>query len=198
MRKLPIIVVLLALGLSACSPRDVLTRRLAGDLIAGSNAFRVPQEFVLRTGLISNRDYVSPEYLVLQQRGWISATSAACPASLAPPPCWDVSLTPSGVETIRFIVPPVDAEKLALQIPAASRELLEITGISKQGNVAEVDFVWRWMPLNEIGGALYAADLRYKSTVEFRNFDDGWRLMQASPRPGQDLDEALRNSEPEP
>jgi hypothetical protein len=38
----------------ACSPRDFLTRRLATDLIAGSETFKTTQLFWLRTGVISN------------------------------------------------------------------------------------------------------------------------------------------------
>ena len=58
----------LALGLlfftSACSPRDFLTRRLASDLIASSDTFKSTQQFGLRTGIVSNKDYVAPEYLL--------------------------------------------------------------------------------------------------------------------------------------
>ena len=56
----------------ACSPRDFLTRRLATDLIAGSETFKTTQLFWLRTGVISNKDYTSPEYLVLRRHGWIT------------------------------------------------------------------------------------------------------------------------------
>jgi hypothetical protein len=87
--------------LCACSPRNFLTRRLAADLIASSDAFKASQLFWLRTGVISNKDYLSPDYLVLQHRGWISGTKHACPVGLAPPPCWDVMLTPSGVDTFQ-------------------------------------------------------------------------------------------------
>ena len=58
----------------ACSPRDFLTRRLATDLIAGSETFKTTQLFWLRTGVISNKDYTSPEYLVLRRHGWITGT----------------------------------------------------------------------------------------------------------------------------
>ncbi len=112
MRK-PFILVLGSVALLlllSCSPRDFLTRRLAADLIAGSEAFRVPQQFQLRTGVVSNNDYLSPEYLMLQHRGWISATKVACTASLAPPPCWELTLTPSGVDTFQSLIAPGDSE----------------------------------------------------------------------------------------
>ena len=198
MRKLstfasPIATLLL---LTSCSPRDFLTRRLAADLIASSDTFRAQQQFELRTGVVSNKDYLSPDYLVLQHRGWISGTNAACPAALAPPPCWDITLTPSGVDTFQSLIAPGDAEKQSFSIPAARRELVAITGIAKQGNVADIEFTWRWVPLNEVGAVLYPGDAHYRSTASFRRYDDGWRLMQGALHPGQPLDEALKNAEP--
>jgi hypothetical protein len=202
MRKIPILVpgLLLALSLSSCSPRDFLTRRLAADLISASDAFKTPRQFPLQTGIISNKDFVSPDYLLLQQHGWISASAARCSSSLTPPPCWDVLLSPSGVEIVRALIPPEQADKTLFSLPVARRELVSVTGISKQGNVAEVDFTWRWIPLNEIGSALYSGDVHYNSTVGFREYDDGWRISptQNAPRSGQTLDDALKNAEPAP
>jgi len=182
--------------LSACSPRDFLTRRLAADLISSTDPFKSPQQYVLQTGIVSNKDYVSPEYVVLQHHGWISATTVACSPGLAPPPCWDILLTPSGVDTVRNLVSAEQAVRPSFAIPVARREFVGITGISRQGNVADVDFTWKWIPLNEIGAALYSNDLHYKSTVGFRDYDDGWRIVQTTPHPGQTLDDALKNAEP--
>ena len=184
--------------LPSCSPRDFLTRRLAADLISASDTFKTPQQFVLQTGVISNKDYVSPEYLVLQHHGWISAITAPCSPGLIPPPCWDVLLTPAGVDTVRALIPADAVSRPALTIPVAKRELFAVTGISKQANQADVDFTWRWIPLNEIGAALYSRDLQYNSTVGFRDYDDGWRITAAhsAPRTGQPLDEALKTAEP--
>lgn len=190
--------ILLLLFSLSCSPRDFLTRRLAADLISASDTFKTPQQFMLQTGVISNKDYVSPEYLVLQHHGWISATTATCPAGMVPPPCWDVLLTPSGVETVRGLVPAEEADKASFTLPVARRELVGVTGISKQGSAADVDFTWRWVPLNEIGAALYSSDLHYKSTVAFRVYDDGWRVVQSNPHSAQALDDALKNAEPVP
>jgi hypothetical protein len=198
MRKLSILAlcVVSLLLLPSCSPRDFLTRRLAGDLIAASDTFGTPQQFQLRTGVISNKDYLSPEYLELQHRGWISGTNAPCPPALAPPPCWDITLTPSGVDTFQSLIAPGDAEKQSFSIPTARRELVGITGIAKQGNVADVEFTWRWVPLNEVGAALYSGDLHYHSTAGFRCYDDGWRLVEHVSHPTESLDESLRNAEP--
>ncbi len=185
--------------LTACSPRDFLTRRLAFDLLAAAHDFRSSQPFVLRTGVVGNKDYPSPEYLVLLHHGWIVANTAPCPpAALAPPPCSDIVLTPLGVETVRSLVPAEEASKPSLTIPVARREMLAVSGISEQGSWADVEFVWKWVPLNEVGAALYSGDLQFKSTVGFRKYDDGWRVAQTTPHPGQTLSDALKNAEPAP
>jgi len=191
-------IALAALLLTSCSPRDFLTRRLAADLISASSALKTPQRFVVQTGVLSSKDYPSPEYLVLQHHGWISANSAPCPRDLTPPPCWDLLLTPSGVDAVRAALSSDQAGGSLLAIPVARRELVGVDGIAKQGNSADVDFTWRWVPLNEIGAALYSGDVHYKSVVGFRNYDDGWRMIEGVPRSGQSIDDALKNAEPIP
>ena len=187
-----------SLSLSSCSPRDFLTRRLAADLIVGSTTFRATQSFSFHTGVVSNKDYLSPDYLALQHRGWISGAVSACPAALAPPPCWDVTLTPSGVDTFQSLLAPGDAEKQFFTIPAARREMIAITGIATQGSLADVEFTWRWLPLNEVGAVLYSGSLHYRSTVIFRRYDNGWRVVQNASSPSMPLDDALKNAEPAP
>jgi hypothetical protein len=182
--------------LCACSPRNFLTRRLAADLIASSDAFKAPQLVWLRTGVISSKDYLSPDYLVLQHRGWISGTKRPCPAGLAPPPCWDALLTPSGVDTFQALISEGDRSKQYFSVPTARRELVAITGIIKQGKLADVEFKWKWVPLNEVGAALDSGELQYKSTTSFRDYDDGWRLLDSAVRSGQTVDDALKNAEP--
>ena len=58
----------------ACSPRDFLNRRLSADLISASDTFKAPQLFWLRTGVMSNKDFSSTDFMVLQRRGWIIGT----------------------------------------------------------------------------------------------------------------------------
>jgi hypothetical protein len=196
-RSLPLALVFSCL-LTGCSPRDFLTRRLAADLIAASPSFKTAQEFWLRIGVISNKEYISPEYLVLQHAGWISGTPAKCPPAVAPPPCWDVVLTPIGVETFRDLIASSDVGKPYFRVSTARRELVSITGISKNANLADVDFIWKWVPLNEVGDALYAGGVQYKSTVAFKHYDDGWRVVEGSSpaKNVQDLEDALKNPEP--
>jgi hypothetical protein len=72
-----------------------------------------------------------------------------------------------------------------------------VTGISKSGNLADVDFLWKWVPLNEVGAALYAGGVQYTATVGFKHYDDGWRVIDSSnPKINQGLDDALKNSQP--
>lgn len=194
-RSLNLAPLLLLLVLASCSARDFLTRRLASDLISASPALKAPQSFLLRTGIVTGKDYPSPEYLVLQNHGWISAATVACPAGLLPAPCWNIVLSPSGVDVAHSSITGAEAAKSSISLPVARRELLDITGIAKQDNTADVEFDWKWVPLNEIGEALYSRDLRYRSTVGFRKYDDGWRLLEGPAHSAQTLDDALKNAE---
>jgi hypothetical protein len=182
----------------ACSPRHFLTRRLATDLISAADAFNAPQVFWLKTGIVSNKDFMSPDSLVLQRRGWIIGTQAKCPAGIDPPPCWDVVLSPRGVDVFRTLISESARGGTLMPIRVARRELLDITGISKAGNFADVEFLWRWVALNEVGSALYDSGVRYRSTVGFRSYDDGWRVQTEAMRNNQPLDEALRIAQPTP
>jgi hypothetical protein len=102
------------------------------------------------------------------------------------------------VDTFRSLIAPDDAGKELLSIPVVKRELVSIGGISKQGKFADVDFTWKWVPLNEVGAAIYSGDLRYRSTVSFRIYDDGWRIVESSRHYGQNIDEALKSADPAP
>src|ERR1022692_4255476 len=129
--KTLLLAVLLGLGLG-CSPRDFLKRRLAGDLISASDAFKAPQLFDLRTGIVSNKDFSSPDSMVLQRRGWIiGVEQKKCPEGINPPPCWDVLLTPLGVDTIRPLLSNALPDNGPIEIPVARREFVSIAGISK-------------------------------------------------------------------
>jgi hypothetical protein len=194
-RKVFLLAVLLCLGLG-CSPRDFLTRRLAADLISASDAFKAPQLFWLRTGIVSNKDFSSPDSMVLQRRGWIIGTEQKCPAGIDPPPCWDVLLSPLGVDTIRPLISTALPENGPIGIQVARRELVNISGISKAGNFADVEFTWRWVSINQVGAALYDGGVHYRSTVGFRGYDDGWRVVEQNIPSNQSLDEALRGAQP--
>ncbi|MGA7685149.1 MAG: hypothetical protein WCC32_07520 [Terriglobales bacterium] len=192
-------ITLLAVALSllpACSPRDFLTRRLAADLISASDAFKTPQTYWLTTGVVSNKDFSSPESMVLQRRGWIIGNEEKCPPGVEPPPCWDVVLSPLGVDTIRPLISGGSSSSGPIAMQVARREVIAITGISKAGNFADVEFTWHWAPLNKVGEALYDSGVRYRSTVGFRGYDDGWRVVTSAVRGNQSLDEALRTAEP--
>jgi hypothetical protein len=180
----------------SCSPRDFLTRRLATDLISASETFKSPQLYWLHTGIESNKDYSSPESLVLQRRGWISGAQQKCQPGVDPPPCWDVQLTPLGVDVVRPLITSMLPNNGPIAIQVAHRELIGITGISKAGNLADVEFDWRWVSTNQVGAALYDGGMRYHSVVGFRGFDDGWRVVERADPANQPLDDALRNAKP--
>ena len=182
--------------LPACSPRDFLTRRLAADLLSASDAFKTPQMFWLATGTVSNQDFNSPESLVLQRRGWITGSEEKCPANVQPSPCWDVVLSPLGVDTIRPLISSGSSSSGPIAMQVARRELVGVTGISKSGNVADVEFTWHWVSLNPVGAALYDSGVHYRSTVGFRGYDDGWRVVSGTVHNNQSLDDALRNTQP--
>ena len=196
MRKVSLILMLLSLSV-ACSPRDFLTRRLASALIAGSEVFTAPQQFWLRIGPVSSKDYSSPQYLVLQHRGWIVGSGTPCPAEITPPPCYEVALTPAGVDAFHDLIRGTETGKEYFSVPTARRELVTVTGISKSGNLADVEFTWKWVPLNEVGSALNVSGLQYKSIVAMKHYDDGWRLIDAV-HTGQPLEDALKNADPVP
>ena len=187
----------LCLCTSACGPRDFLTRRLAADLIANSAAFKAPQQLFLRTGLVSNADYTRPEYLVLERRGWITGVTTKCPPNVSPPPCWDVALTPIGVETFRELINGESTLHQYFSIATARRQLIAVTGITKGGNMVDVDFTWKWNPVNEVGAALTQTGVEFRSTVAFRKYDDGWRVVEGSSlKMNQGLDDALKDAQP--
>jgi hypothetical protein len=195
-RRVACIFALLCFAIS-CSPRDFLTRRLATDLIAGSDTFKTTQLFWLRTGVVSNKDYTSPEYVVLRRRGWITGSGVACPPDLVSPPCWDMVITPLGVDALRDWVTASAASSQYISVPVAQRELLAVSGIHKNGTVADVDFQWRWAAVNDVGAALYAKGTEYNSTVSFVHYDDGWRLIEGNAvKSAQGLNDALRNASP--
>jgi hypothetical protein len=193
--KISLLAVLFCL-IPGCSPRDFLTRRLAADLISASDAFKAPQVFWLSTGIVSNKDFSSPDSMVLQRQGWIIGTEEKCPAGIDPPPCWDVVLTPLGVDTIRPLISTALPGNGPIGIQVARRELLSISGIAKAGNFADVEFTWRWASINPVGEALYDGGVHYRSTVGFRGYDNGWRVVVQNVPSNQPLEEALRNGQP--
>src|SRR5258705_6246162 len=192
MRRLGLVAVLLCLP--ACSPRDFLTRRLASTLIAGSDVFTAQQQFWLRIGPVSVKDFSSPQYTVLQRHGWIIGAQTPCPPQVTPPPCYEVAMTPAGVDTFRDLIRGTETGKEYFSIPTARRELVSVTGVSKSENTADVDFTWKWVPLNEVGSALNVGGLQYKSTGGMKHYDDVWRLLEGAPKSNQSLDDALRNA----
>jgi hypothetical protein len=111
-----------------------------------------------------------------------------------------VVLTPLGVDTIRPLIssalPDNGHDNGPMAIQVARRELVSIAGISKAGNLAAVEFTWRWVSINQVGAALYDSGVHYRSSVGFRGYDDGWRVVEQPVPSNQTLDEALRSAQP--
>jgi hypothetical protein len=108
-------------------------------------------------------------------------------------------LTPLGVDAFHDLIRGAETGKEYFSIPTARRELVAVTGISKNGNLADVEFTWRWVPLNEVGSALNVGGLQYKSTVAMKHYDDGWRLLEGDvSKANQSLDDSLKNADPIP
>jgi hypothetical protein len=109
-------------------------------------------------------------------------------------------LTPLGVETVRPLISSAltgnGRDNGPMEIPVARRQLVGISGISKGTNIADVEFTWRWVSINPVGAALYDNGVRYRSTVGFRSYDDGWRVVDESVPSNQTLEDALRNAQP--
>jgi hypothetical protein len=83
-----------------------------------------------------------------------------------------------------------------MEIPVARRQLLGVSGISKSATIADVEFTWRWVSVNPVGAALYDGGVHYRSTVGFRSYDDGWRVVDENVPSSQTLEDALRNAQP--
>jgi hypothetical protein len=167
------------------------------DLISAADAFKAPQLFWLRSGIVSNKDFSSPEMMVLKRRGWIIGDQQKeCPLGVEPPPCWDVILTPLGIDTIRPLISTALPDAGSIAIQAAHRELVSIESIGKADSVAEAAFIWHWVPFNQVGAAVYDSGVHYRSTVEFRKYEGGWRIAEQPGHVNQPLDAALQNAQP--
>ena len=105
-------------------------------------------------------------------------------------------LTPLGVETIRPLISSAMHENGPIGLQVARHELLGISGISKAGNFADVEFTWHWVSINPVGAALYDSGVHYRSTVAFRSYDDGWRVVEQAVPSNPTLEEALRSAQP--
>jgi hypothetical protein len=97
----------------------------------------------------------------------------------------------------RDLIPPDATASQYFSVEAARRELLAVTGISRNDQLAEVDFRWKWIPMNAVGAALYNENVEYASTVGFRKYDDGWRMIDNSAEKSyQGMDDALKSAQP--
>ena len=75
-----------------------------------------------------------------------------------------------------------------LNVPIATLEVVDITGITQDETDASVEFTWEWF-LGE--HAEFFIDLRihspslgddqlHEATANFKNYDDGWRFVDGA------------------
>ena len=111
-------------------------------------------------------------------------------------------LTPLGVETdpslISNALPGIGTgeRQRSIEIQVALRELLGITGISQNRSLRRRGFTWRWVSINAGGRSTLRQRSTYRSTVGFRGYDDGWRVVEQAIPANQPLEESLRNAQP--
>jgi hypothetical protein len=87
-------------------------------------------------------------------------------------------LTEKGISEKKNWIPSSMSEDY--EVPLATRELLEITGIGElqgeTGAFVEVQYTWKWSPVNEVGTLMKLDEKTNAGSAAFRRFDDGWRL----------------------
>jgi hypothetical protein len=102
-----------------------------------------------------------------------------------------------GVETFRDLIAREGTPQQFFSVTTARRQLVSVEGIARDGNSAEVDFRWKWIPTNEVGAALSQTGVEFMSSVVFRHYDDGWRVMEGPvSKSQQGMDDALKDAQP--
>ena len=194
-RKLPSSLLLVGITV-ACSPRDFLTRRLATDLIAGSDSFKTHPAILAANGrdlqqrlhFARIRD-LAPARLDHGQRRCLSSRNC-CSAVLGH---GDHSAGSGRPARLGFR----DRSQFSIHQRASGTERTAGGHGHSQGRKswADVDFLWRWAAVNEVGAALYARNYRVQLHVGFVHYDDGWRVIEGGGLKGsQSLSEALKNA----
>lgn len=176
--------------LAACGSKE-LSRSKAAKLI--KEKFYTPQMIQdgMQTTQISNMNnnpvgqsgnamipgHNLPDLRNYEKAGWITLVVRRCQTGI----CFvDVSMTSKGVEESKGWkkITNVVGEKV-WEVPKFQREFVEVTGItSSDPSTAVVEYTSRWIP-TENGKEMGEVPTAPKSnTVNFRLYDDGWRLIQ--------------------
>jgi hypothetical protein len=112
-----------------------------------------------------------PQPALLFRLGYVD-----CREHINPYDCW-VVLTDKAPPNPKVMYNEYSHSVFNVLFPAAQAELIEVTGVSEQGNDATATFTWRYKPINELGEA-YGYGKQMQGTAQFQKFDDGWRLMK--------------------
>ena len=152
------------------SKASELSRAKASELIRNSPVFNELKTEFLMTGVFAGVPG-SRVYPALESKGLIhiERTGSWCP----------IALTERGkTESKNWRrTGPGNRGGDNWAIPAAKRELLEVTGVSQQPpNRAEVEFTWRWTSIGEIFELEEGEAGTHRGSVTCQLYDDGWRI----------------------
>lgn len=162
-----------------------LTRGTAADKIAASLDFQSSKSALIHVGTFGRYDAtpgMESEYATFEKAGFITATKDRMG--------WHVQVTPAGEKAFQSVNGNLDADNNWF-VPLATREMVSVTGISTNENIAQADFAWKWK-MNSLGLLFatgdYSAELAAEpgklviysgdesNTAIFKKWDDGWRL----------------------
>ena len=158
-------IAVLAMLFTACG--NDLSRSKAKKEIEDSITFKEPPAIYIEIGTLGEQCIpLSPERdkgnLLLRELGILRIEKTG-------PSLWNVSLTEKGKELFaRLQQTPYGGSKekgcdyQQITLPLATREIIEVTGIQRDGNKSIAEFSWKWAP-TEFGRALFEDTAEYKA-----------------------------------
>jgi hypothetical protein len=175
-----------------------LTRAKAQEVITGDERLKRAQTypFIISRdapagfGGVAMVGNLRNGYLALQSEGYISITFALDGSG-------QTALTEKGrdaIATLKWKKAPLALWPSALWVPVATPQIVNITGITSDENIATAEFDWRWKltPIGERltshgfrlegwGGMDFDPEKISKGQATLKRYDDGWRVMDTSP-----------------
>jgi hypothetical protein len=176
--------------LTSCSSKEI-TRERAADLIRNNENFKEAEGEKLLTGNFcydwrNLRDAYN--YTPLESSGLLRVNDlgdGGCGSMWLKR--YNVELTSRGVAKASSWTTSddkgwaTDAQNATTYfIPTANKELVEVTGITKEseGNLAEAEFTWKWAPTDEAEtfGKTPTTEIQ-QGRAALQLYDDGWRVV---------------------
>jgi hypothetical protein len=174
----------------ACSSKEI-SRERAADLIRSNNEFKRPDGVKLLTGKFCydwrNLRDVYTSYAPLESADLLKVSDLGAGCGSMWLKRYNVELTSSGMARAKSWTTSddkgwaTDAQgSTTYFIPTASKELVEVTGITKdpEGGQAQAEFTWKWAPTEDASrfGKVPSAELK-KGLASLQLYDDGWRIV---------------------